>query len=76
MKENKSFLLFCVQIEYRFSLLVMPECQKMYFWMYTQQRIRSAVYLPSLIRIFIGHILDSQGCKVSSCAQERLIRLR
>ena len=23
-----------------------------------------------------GHILDSQGCKVSSCGQRRLIRLR
>ena len=28
-----------------------------------------------LIRIITGHILDSQGCKVSSCRQRRLIRL-
>ena len=27
------------------------------------------VHLHSLIRIFTGHILDSQGCKVSSCGQ-------
>ena len=27
----------------------------------------------SLIRIFSGHILESQGCKVSSCGQLRLI---
>ena len=26
----------------------------------------------SLIRIFTGHILDSQGCKLSSCGQRRL----
>ena len=26
----------------------------------------------SLIRIFTGHILDNQGCKVSSCTQQRL----
>ena len=25
-----------------------------------------------LIRIFAGHILDSQGCKVSSCGERRL----
>ena len=29
----------------------------------------------SLIRIFTGRILDSQGCNVSSCGQRRLIRL-
>ena len=27
----------------------------------------------SLIRIYTGHILNSQGCKVSSCRQQRLI---
>ena len=31
--------------------------------------------LHSLIRIFSGHILASQGCKVSSCNQQRLIWL-
>ena len=30
----------------------------------------------SLIRIFTGHILDSQWCQVSSCGQQWLIRLR
>ena len=30
-------------------------------------------HLCSLIRIFSGHILDGQGCKVSSCGQCRLI---
>ena len=33
-------------------------------------------HLCSLIRIFTGGILDSRGCKVSSCGQRRLIRLR
>ena len=33
-------------------------------------------HLLSLIRIITGHILDSQGCKVSSCRQQRLVRLR
>ena len=29
-----------------------------------------------LIRIFTWRILDSQGCKVFSCGQQKLIRLR
>ena len=29
-------------------------------------------HLRSLIRIFTGRILDSQGCKVSSCGKRRL----
>ena len=29
-------------------------------------------HLNSLIRIFTGHILDSQGCKASTCIQQRL----
>ena len=33
------------------------------------------IHLCSLIRIFTGHILDSQGCKVASCGQWELIRL-
>ena len=33
------------------------------------------VHSCSLIRIFTGHILDNQGCSVSSCGQTRLIRL-
>ena len=30
----------------------------------------------SLVRIITGDILDSQGCKISSRGQQRLIRLR
>ena len=30
------------------------------------------VHSRSLIRIFTGHILDREGCKVSSCRQRRL----
>ena len=31
---------------------------------------------PAYSRIFTGRFLDSQGCKVSSCGQLRLMRLR
>ena len=34
------------------------------------------VYLRRLIRIFTWRILDNQGCKVSSCGQRELMKLR
>ena len=33
------------------------------------------IHLPSTVRIFTGHILDSQEYKVCSCGQQTLIRL-
>ena len=39
--------------------------------MFSEQRFRSASTC-TVIKIFTGHILDSQGCKVSSCGQWRL----
>ena len=32
--------------------------------------------MMSLIRIFNGCILDRQGCQISSCGQQRLIKLQ
>ena len=51
-----------------------PQCQKMYLRTcapneYSDQPAHSR----RLIRIFNGRILDSKGCKVSSCRQQCLL---
>ena len=38
-------------------------------------KIQTSLHIPAVNRIFTGNILDSQGCKISSYRQWRLIRL-
>ena len=54
-----------------------PQRQKTYLWTCApSEDSDQTAHSRSLIRIFTGRILDSQGCKVSSCGQRRLVRLR
>ena len=56
---------------------VESQCQKKYHRTYTPtEDSDQPVPSHSLIRIHTGCILDSQGCKVSTCAQWILNRLR
>ena len=50
-----------------------PQLQKMYLRTNTPSEYSDQpVHLQSLISILTQHILDSQGCKVSSCGRRRL----
>ena len=54
------------------SLFVLQH-QKTFLWTCAASKVSDQpAHLHSLIRIFTGHILDSNGCKVSSCGQQRL----
>ena len=69
---NRSLLLpdSCHWTEYEL------QCQKTYFRSCAPSEFSDQpAYLHSLIRTFTEYILDSQGCKVSSCRQLQLIRL-
>ena len=45
-----------------------PQSQKTYLWTYAPSKDSvQPTHLCNLIRFFTGYILDSQGCKVSSC---------
>ena len=49
----------------------MITCQKTYFWTGVPNKDPDQpAHLHSLIRIFTGCFLDSQGCKISSCRQD------
>ena len=50
--------------------------QKTYLWMCApREDSDQTAHSRSLIWIFTGWILDSHGCKVSSCGQQKLYRL-
>ena len=53
-----------------------PQCQKTYIRTYApSEDSDQTAHSRSLIRIFTGHSLDSQGCQVSSSEQLTMIRL-
>ena len=57
-------------VYFSWDLLFEPWRHKRYLW--TCSDSDKPAHSRSLIRIFPGSILDSQGCKVSSCRQQRL----
>ena len=51
----------------------LPQHQKTYHRTYAlSEDLDQPEPLPRLISIFTRHVLDRQGCKVSSCGQQRL----
>ena len=49
--------------------------RKCTFWHAPSKDSDQPVHSCILIRIFTGHILDSQGCKVFSCGQQGLVNM-